>query len=210
MVSIKLLKIKKAIWKGLFQFIILCSVPYVFPYSSYAQDNINRKGFTLGTTLGYGSINYEYKDINASEDTFALGLQVGCAITPKFIAGLEVNGWTIEAFNSGGYFAYYYYYYDEPSEGESISNVSMFLNIFPINNRPFYITCGIGKGYYEKYLGHEVYEDGGLSWFLGCGYEFPITKAMTFAPQFRYSNGNFHHGNYNVSELSIAFRYYFH
>lgn len=209
MANSELFQTENAWLKRLFQFIVICFLLSVLANESYAQDNINRKGFTLGTSLGYGSINYEHKDIRASEDSFAFGLQAGYAITPNIIVGLEANGWTIEAFNNYVCYYYYYYDYDEPSKGESISNISMFLDVFPFNNSPFYITGGVGKGYYEKYGRYDYYEDEGPTWFLGCGYEFPITNSITYAPQFRYSKGNFHYGDYNVAELSIALHLYF-
>jgi hypothetical protein len=191
-----------------FQFIIICSLILVFAYSSYAQDDIIRNGLYLGFSLGYGNTGYKYQDINTSDDTLAMGLQAGYAIIPDIILGLETNGWTIRAYNDSSYYYYYYYYYEEPTEGESISNVSLFLNVFPFHNRSFYITGGIGKAYYENYSRYEHYKDDGGEWFLGCGYEFPITKRLMYAPQFRYSRGNFSNGEYNVKEISIALHWY--
>jgi len=208
MVISELLKTNRVWWKGLSQFIIIFSLLFVFTYSSYAQDNISRKGFTLGTSLGYGSTKYEYKDIHASEDSFAVGLQVGYAITPNIIAGLEVNGWTINAFNDSVYNYYYYYDYNEPSEGESISNASLFLNVFPFKEHPFYITGSVGKSYYDNYDRGVDIRETGTAFSVGCGYEFPISKTVTYAPQFRYSKGNFHHGDYKAAELSIALHWY--
>jgi hypothetical protein len=206
MMNCKLIKTENAWSKRLFQFIVVCLLLSVAAYESYAQENSSRKGFILGTSLGYGALKYEYKGISTSEETFALGLHAGYAITPKIIAGLEANGWTIEAFNNTGFCYNYCYYDDEPSRGESISNVSMFLNVFPFDNSPFYITGGLGKVYYNKYDRYENYEDEGAAWFLGCGYELPVTRTVTYAPQFRYGKGNLHHGDYSVAEFSIALR----
>jgi hypothetical protein len=206
MAARKLLRRKKIFWKQLCLIPVASFLLFIFMDDVYARDNRIRNGFMFGASLGYGLAEYSHQDMDASEGTFAFGLQAGYAITPNIILGLEVNGWTIEAFNYSGYCDCDYY--DEPAEGESISNVSLFINVFPFNS-PFYFTAGAGKGYYESYGRYEYYDDEGDSWFFGWGYEFPILERLMFAPQFRYSRGNFSDGNYSVTEISMAFRWYF-
>ena len=204
----ELLPKRKDWWKSLFKFIIMCFLLFILAHTSHAQDNIIRKGFTFGTSLGYGSIKYEHQNMPTKDDSFAFGLKVGYAITQNIISGLEVNGWTIQAFNDYAYNYYYYYDYNEPSEGESISNISLFINMFPFKERPFYIIGGVGKTYYDNYDQNADIRETGTSFSIGCGYEIPISEHWRFAPQYKYSKGNFTGGEYRVSEISIAFHWY--
>jgi hypothetical protein len=212
----------------LFQFIILCILTFLFTHGAYAQEkeHILRKGFTLGATMGYGSARYILNNKDVSDSSFAFGFHGGYAITRNIVFGLEINSWMIEQYNgnytdSAHWYDYiffdpdgddYYLFHDyhESTKGESIDNVSLFLNVFPFHNSPFYLTGGAGKGFYEKIAGNKKYEDDGRAWFLGCGYEFPVDKNMTMGPQFRYSRGRFSNGNYSIAEVSLAFHWYSH
>jgi hypothetical protein len=193
----KLIKTEIAWLKRLFQFIIMCLLLSVAAYESYAQDNSIRNGFTFGGNIGYGCMKINHDNSpHESDSTFALGLHGGYAITPKIIAGIELNGWTIKASNLR-----------DPSAGEFINNYSMFVNVFPFEI-PVYFTGGGGV---SRYRNNSPDVDGGESgngWFLGCGYEIPITDTFMCAPQIRYSKGNFSGGDYDVTEVSISFHWY--
>jgi hypothetical protein len=192
------------VWpKRLYQFIIMCFLLFIQAYYGYAQDDITRKGLFLGSSLGYGHVELKDGKGKTSTGSFVLGLQAGWAITSRMILSLEFDSATIKP-----------YVYDEnygyslPKKGESLDNVSFSCTVFPIYNRPLYLTGGIGEGFFEKIKGDENYDDRGGSWVLGCGYEFPLTKTLTYAPQLRLVKNNLAGGPGNIKEISIALRWY--
>jgi hypothetical protein len=185
------------------QIIVICCI-LIFPaFSSYAMDDIDLKGFYAGIIMGYGNIHSSANSNNKSSGSFALDLQGGWAITSRTILGLEFNSYLIHGYSGGTAENWYY-----PDQGESIDNLSLFITTFPFKKRPVYFSGGIGKGAFRKINGDDEFEDRGNSWFLGCGYEFHITKNLVYAPQLKYSQYNLSGNKYKASEISIALRWY--
>jgi opacity protein-like surface antigen len=131
-----------------------------------------------------------------SNGTFTLGFSGGYAITSRFVLGVEVNGWTLESYDL-----------EDPSQGESISNVSIGINYFPFV-LPIFIDVGVGQVSYTNNSPNVSGRDKGVSWFLGSGFELPINKNLLFVPQLRYSQGNFTGVDFSVVELTLGIRWY--
>ena len=129
--------------------------------------------------------------------TFAFGLSGGYAITSRVVMGMEFNGWTLKAFDT-----------QDPSKGESVSNVAVFINVFPFHQLPLFIEGGGGQLFYTNNSPNVNGRDKGGSWFLGSGYEVPISESFVFVPQIRYGQGNFTGGDFHVVELSVGIRWY--
>ncbi|TFH30736.1 MAG: hypothetical protein E4G97_05240 [Deltaproteobacteria bacterium] len=95
---------------------------WALPGRISAQEDADRSGFVLGGWAGYGQMNVDSENISSSSNgTFSLGFSGGYAITSKFVLGVEVNGWTLESYNL-----------QDPSKGESISNVLIAINYSPL------------------------------------------------------------------------------
>ena len=170
----------------------------ILPEVILAQKNTYRNGFMVGGWAGYGQINLNTSTIsNSSHGTFALGFCGGYAIYSKVVMGMELNGWTSKTSNL-----------EDPAEGESISNVSIFLNYFPIENLPLFFAGGGGKISYINNIPDVTGRDKGWSWFVGSGYEIPVIKRLVIVPQIRFSRGNFTDGNYKVFELALGLKWY--
>lgn len=162
-----------------------------------AQGNSELKGLTLGGNIGYGRINYNYDNkAHQTEDTLALGFQGGYAITRNIILGVEFNGWTLEGFDLW-----------DMTKGESVSNYSLFADLFPFN-APLYFVGGAGVSRYINNNPDIEGRESGTALFIGLGYEFPITKSLKYAPQIRYSRGSYSGGDYYAAELAIAVHWY--
>jgi len=178
---------------GLFIIII-----WMLPEIILAQENVDRNGFVLGGWAGYGQMDVNTdNNTRNSYGTFALGFSGGYAITSNIVMGIELNGWTLKAFNT-----------KDPSKGESVSNVSLFLNYFPFVNRPLFIEGGGGQLSYTNNSTNINGRDKGGSWFVGSGYEIPILNKLVLVPQMRYSRGNFTGGDFKVYELALGMRWY--
>jgi len=181
---------------------LLVSAFWMLPERISAQENADRNGFVLGVWAGYGQMKVNTDNVSSSSNgTFALGFNGGYAITSKVVLGVELNGWTIKGFDP-----------EDPSKGESISNVSGFINVFPFDSLPIFIEGGGGWLSYTNNNPNVNGRDSGGSWFMGVGYEIPSPPAMifklVFVPQIRYSQGNFTGGNFHVVELALGIRWY--
>ena len=186
-------QLRKIFLAGLFITII-----WMLPEIILAQENIDRNGFVLGGWAGYGQMNVNTDNISRSSyGTFALGFSGGYAITSNIVMGIELNGWTLKAFDT-----------KDPSRGESISNISMFANYFPVDNMPLFIEGGGGQLSYTNNSPNVNGRDKGGSWFVGSGYEIPISQKLMLVPQIRYSQGNFTGGDFKVYELALGMKWY--
>ena len=168
------------------------------PETVSAQQYIEPNAFVLGGWAGYGQVDMDIDNSsNSSRGSFALGFRAGYAITSRTIMGIELSGWTLKAYDV-----------KDPSKGESLSNLSAFVNYFPANYSPIYVTGGVGKTSYVNNSPMLSGRDKGGSWFVGSGYEYPVSKQLMLVPQIRYSQGNFTGGNYHVYEISLGMNWY--
>jgi hypothetical protein len=164
-----------------------------------AQENVDRTGYVIGGSAGYGSVDVHTTEVaKDSYGTFALGFRGGYAVTPHAVIGVELNGWTLKAYNT-----------EDPTKGESVSNVSVFVNYFPFRELPIYITAGGGLLSYTNNSPEVNGRDSGSSWFVGSGYEIPLSEEIMLVPQLRYSEGDFTGGDFRVYELALGVNWYF-
>lgn len=177
---------------------MIVSIISIFPAKIHAAEYIERTGIVIGGWAGYGVMDVNTDDsFGNSHGTFALGLKGGYAITTRFIAGLELNGWTLKAYDT-----------KDPSKGETVSNVSIFINYFPFNHLPVYFYGGGGHLSYTNNSPGVNGRDNGSSWFVGSGYEYYISNKLMLVPQIRYSEGNFTGGNFDVYEVALGINWY--
>lgn len=185
-------------WRGL-----LLTCLFIFTYSIFygkllAQENVDRTGYVIGGSAGYGLIDVHTAEVSKdSYGSFALGFRGGYAVNPHAVVGIELNGWTLKAYDL-----------EDPSKGESVSNLSLFVNYFPFEEIPLYITGGAGQLSYINNSPGVNGRDTGGSWFIGSGYEIPLSKEMMLVPQFRYSQGNFTGGDFEVYEITVGINWY--
>lgn len=168
------------------------------PDISTAEEYRERSGFVVGGWAGYGVMNVSTDNSTRnSNGTFALGLRGGYALSSRVILGLELNGWTLKAYDV-----------NDPSKGESVSNISIFMDYFPFKEIPIYVAGGGGRISYSNNSPNVNGRDKGGSWFLGSGYEYNLSKKLMLVPQLRYSRGNFTGGNFDVFEIALGLNWY--
>jgi hypothetical protein len=110
--------------------------------------------------------------------TFALGFAGGHSLGSRARIGLELNGWLMEAFDP-----------NDPTRGESVSNVSAVVDAFPIRKSPFFLRGGTGAGLYQNNR-PDGFGGSGWCWKAGAGYEVGLRKNLRLAPMVVYSAGN--------------------
>lgn len=110
--------------------------------------------------------------------TFALGFAGGHTLGSRARVGMEVNGWLLQASNL-----------NDPTQGESVSNVSALVDVFPIPKSSFFLRGGTGAAFYQN--NHpDGYGGNGWAWAAGAGYEVRLGRSFGLAPMVMYSAGS--------------------
>jgi hypothetical protein len=134
----------------------------------------------IAAEFGEGQLKISSDQAKGNRDaTFALGFAGGSQLGNKVRLGLHVNGWLLQAFNL-----------NDPTVGESVSNVSGILDFFPLRDgRGFFARGGLGYGNYTN--DRPSGENGsGLAWETGAGYEIPLRGPSSLVPSLEYSAGH--------------------
>ncbi len=136
-----------------------------------------RGGFWVAGELGYGSATLDSDASSRSKGGFAMGLEGGFAFNPVFSVGLRLNGCTLEASNL-----------NDPAKGESLSMFSAMVRVYPWRGQGLFLRGGAGS---LRYTNNRPLEFGGsgTGYFLGAGFEFPVSKRLRIAPVFDFTSG---------------------
>ena len=139
--------------------------------------------------------------------TFALGFTGGRHITQWARVGLKVNGWLLQAFNL-----------NDPTVGESVSNVMGIVDILPSPRHPLFARAGVGWASYTNNSPAGT-NGSGLAWEAGGGYGIPVARNFALAPVVEYAAGSFGNADnplapqtnrkYTVIEFKLAAVYRF-
>ena len=138
--------------------------------------------------------------------TFAIGIDLGRRIGPWARAGMEANGWLLEAFNL-----------NNPAVGESVGHVMAIGDALPLRNHALFVRGGFGRSSYTNSRPNGS-NGGGLAWMVGGGYEIPVSRSVRLVPAIGYSVGHLGKGatpaplmhlRYSVIEFKLAALYRF-
>ena len=167
-----------------------------------------RPNWWVSFDLGAGQIKMSTDQTRGKGvTTFAMGFAGGRKVTDWARVGLHLNGWLLQAFNL-----------NDPTVGESVSNVNGIVDVFPIRNRTLFLRAGGGLSMYTN----ERLEGGfgnGPGWEIGGGYEYRIRGNLSLAPEAGYSAGGLGNGyvsppaatglHFSVLEFKLAANYRF-
>jgi hypothetical protein len=145
-----------------------------------AQIDQNLRAWWAGGEIGEGQLSLSSDQIHRDRTpTFALGLFGGHRLGDQARVGLEMNGWLLQASNL-----------NDPTVGESVSNVLGVIDVFPTRKIPLFIRGGGGLAMYQN---NRPGESGGtgLSWTGGAGYEVRFTERLGLTPIVEYAYGRF-------------------
>lgn len=138
------------------------------------------RAWWVGGHIGEGQLSVS-SDQNHRErtPTFALGFSGGYRLGGQARVGMDVNGWLLQASNL-----------NDPTVGESVSNVLGVIDVFPTRKIPFFIRGGGGLAMYQNNRPAE--SDGtGWAWTGGAGYEVRLNQRLALAPMVEYGYGRF-------------------
>lgn len=128
--------------------------------------------------FGEGQIKLSSDQLQGNRSaTFAMGFAGGRQLGERFRAGLHVNGWLLQAFNL-----------NDPTVGESVSNVGGSFDFFPSSKKRFFARGGVGWSSYTN--NHPTGTGGnGFGWEAGGGYEIPVHGPFGLAPLVEFASG---------------------
>ena len=113
----------------------------------------------------------------ARELRFALGLAGGHRIGGRIRAGLQVNGWLLQAYD-----------YHNMDQGKSVSNVLGIVDVFPIRRASLFVRGGVGVAMYDNWRPFQAGSHG-VAGTGGVGYEYRLNRHLSLAPIVQYSKG---------------------
>jgi len=145
-----------------------------------AQADRNHRAWWAGGEIGEGQLSLASDQIHRDRTpTFALGVFGGHRLGDHARVGLEINGWLLQGFNL-----------NDPTVGESVSNVLGVIDVFPARKIPLFVRGGGGLAMYQN---NRPGESGGTgwSWTGGAGYEIRLSERLGFAPIVGYAYGRF-------------------
>jgi hypothetical protein len=163
--------------------------------SAHAQGDRNLRPWWVGAEAGEGQLDLTSDQIHRNRaSTFALGFLGGHRLGERARIGLELNGWLLQAFNL-----------NDPTVGESVSNVLGVGDVFPIRKLPLFARFGAGLALYQNNRPLE-FGGSGWSWTSGLGYELRLGDGFGLAPSVGYASGHFGDVN-NVITVETGRRY---
>lgn len=134
-------------------------------------------GFWVAGELGYGSATLHSDVASHSSRGVSMGLEGGYALNSTFSVGLRLNGCSLEASNL-----------NDPAKGESVSLFSAMVRVYPVPGQGLFLRGGAGSLRYTN--NHPLAFDGsGTGFFLGAGYEIPLSNRLRIAPVLDYTWG---------------------
>ena len=145
-----------------------------------AQIDQNLRAWWAGGEIGEGQLSLSSDQIHRDRTpTFALGFFGGHRLSGQARVGLEVNGWLLQASNL-----------NDPTVGESVSNVLGVIDVFLTRKIPLFIRGGGGLAMYQN---NRPGESNGKGWSGtgGAGYEFRFSERLGLAPIVEYAYGKF-------------------
>lgn len=144
------------------------------------QSDQSLRAWWAGGEIGEGQLSLSSDHIHRDRTpTFALGFFGGHRLGDQARLGLEVNGWLLQASNL-----------NDPTVGESVSNVLGVIDVFPARKIPLFVRGGGGLAMYQN---NRPTESGGTGWAWtgGAGYEVRFNERLGLAPIVEYSYGRF-------------------
>ena len=158
--------------------------------------------------LGDGQLRLTSDQFNTNRNpAFALGFLGGHSLGNRARIGLELNGWLLQSFNLSN-----------PAVGESVSNVLVLVDAFPIRQTPIFLRAGPGLALYQNNRPGGS-NGSGWAWTAGVGYEIPLTEKLGLAPIVDYAAGSFGDvrntiavetgRRYSVVEFNVAIAWHF-
>lgn len=126
-----------------------------------------RQGFWIGFGLGAGSAGFDCATCPTDRENAGSGyLRLGGTLSPSFLLGVEMNGWSRS----------------ESGTDQAMAMASLMAHWYPSRRGALYIKFGIGGLAYMEDDGTDEYSAAGPAAVVGVGYEIRVTRNMSLTP----------------------------
>jgi hypothetical protein len=159
--------------------------------TAVAQHAQTREGFWVGGGMGYGSLGLSCDACTGDvprEGGLALFANLGGALRPNILLGVEMNAWT-------------------DSEGGAritMANVSGAAYWYPMTTSGLFLKAGAGYSDLSVDDGFSSGSDGGFGLLGGVGYDIRVGRNISLTPVANWFRGGFDGGSANVLQFGLG------
>jgi hypothetical protein len=159
----------------------------LLPASAAAQRPQMREGFWFNGGLGFGSAGCDGCDGRETAPT--LTLTFGGTISPKFLLGASLDGWSKE----------------EGGESITIGTLLARLRFYPSAGGGFFLTAGVGMGTVAVEIsGLGSDSETGTGVLIGLGYDIRVGRNLSLTPFWNGFATHTSNTDFNVGQLGLS------
>ena len=171
-----------------------------------AQNGPTRHGFWADVEFGYGQLEMSSdQEPLTRQSVFTLNFALGGWLNPHLRLGGELGGWLLEAFDVW-----------DPSKGESVSQVRAIAQVYPWQERGFFLKAAVGQAIYTNEHPFE-FDSKGWGGTIGAGYDLRVSDGFSLTPVVTFNQGTLgqvrnpvmtvRNRRYRAVDVGVAFTY---
>jgi Outer membrane protein beta-barrel domain len=159
----------------------------LLPTSAAAQRAQTRAGFWFNGGLGFGSAGCDGCDGRETAPTVTLTF--GGTISPKFLLGASIDGWSKE----------------EGGASLTVATLLARLRFYPSANGGFFLTAGVGMGTVSAEVsGLGSDSETGTGVLIGLGYDIRVGRNVSLTPFWNGFATHTSNTDFNVGQLGLS------
>lgn len=166
---------------------LLVAVALLIPAAAAAQHPQTRQGFWFNGGVGYGSAGCDGCD--GREGAPTISLTFGGTISPKFLLGASLDGWSKE---SGG-------------TTITIGTLLARMRFYPSAGGGFFLTAGLGMGTVTAEIsGLGSDSETGTGVLIGLGYDIRVGRNLSITPFWQGFATHTSNTDFNVGQIGVG------
>jgi len=159
----------------------------VLPATAAAQNPQTRQGFWFNGGIGFGSAGCDGCDGRETAPT--LTLTFGGTISPKFLLGASLDGWSKS----------------EDGATLTVGTLLARMRFYPSARGGFFLTAGLGMGTVTAELsGLGSDSETGTGVLIGLGYDIRVGKNVSLTPFWNGFATHTSNTDFNVGQLGLS------
>ncbi|MDH5234481.1 MAG: hypothetical protein OEW77_05930 [Gemmatimonadota bacterium] len=165
------------------------------PGAAAAQAPAAPPRWEAGLALGYGTVEITSREgRGGGRGALAMDFRIARALARGTRVSVELGGWAMEYANIW-----------DPAKGESVSGLSVGLQVTPVRAWPLFVEAGAGLITYTNHHPLEFGSDG-TGWRAAVGYEVALPASFVLVPSVQRSGGRLRDiRNALVSETGLGY-----